>query len=361
MRSKLKSYIFCVLGWTSANLLFMLIRFVGLDTVPAFVSLDYNSFNHELFFYKAIVLGILLGSVFYLVSRALDTAPIRRRPYWVSIVLQLIVSLFSVTLVLIALKTWEIIQLHKAFTLEEFASRILTVNFLVLLTYYLVVSLIMVMTNQIDRKFGPGNLRKLILGVFYHPRSIEHIFMFLDLKDSTSHAERLGHIKFGNLIQDCFMDMSVVSDFGTSFYQYVGDEAILYWEVADGMKNANCLQAYFAFIHKLDARKDYYWERYGMIPEFKAGANIGMATVMEVGEIKREIAYLGDVLNTAARIQGMCKVYKENLLISEWLFNRLKFAPEFLEIQPVGTVELRGRTDAVRLFRVREKSANHST
>jgi adenylate cyclase len=98
-----------------------------------------------------------------------------------------------------------------------------------------------------------------------------------------------------------------------------------------------------------------------MIPEFKAGANIGMATVLEVGEIKREIAYLGDVLNTAARIQGMCNVYKENLLISEWLFNRLKFSPEFLEILPIGTVELRGRTDAVRLFRVREKSANHST
>jgi adenylate cyclase len=49
--------------------------------------------------------------------------------------------------------------------------------------------------------------------------------MFLDLKDSTTHAERLGHFQFGNLIQDCFIDMTVVSNFGAQFYQYIGDES----------------------------------------------------------------------------------------------------------------------------------------
>lgn len=361
MRSALKSYIFCVTGWTSANLLFMLIRFVGLDTVPAFATLDYGSFNHKVFFYKSVVIGFLLGSLFYGVSRTLDTPSIRRRPYWVSIVLQLVVSLFSVTLVLIGLKTWEIIQLDKAFTSSEFTSRIFTINFLVLLTYYLVVSLIMVMTSQIDRKFGPGNLRKLIMGAFYHPRSIEHIFMFLDLKDSTTHAERLGHIEFGSLIQDCFMDMSVVSEYGASFYQYVGDESILYWEVADGTADGNCLRAFFAFSRKLEQKRDYYLERYGLFPTFKAGANIGLATVLEVGEIKREIAYLGDVLNTAARIQGMCNVYQENLLVSETLVSRLRSVPANLEIDPIGMTELRGRTDPVKLYRVREHAPENTS
>ncbi len=39
-----------------------------------------------------------------------------------------------------------------------------------------------------------------------------------------------------------------------------------------------------------------------------------VGTVLEVGEIKRDISYLGDVLNTAARIQGKCNDYGEDLL-----------------------------------------------
>jgi adenylate cyclase len=36
-----------------------------------------------------------------------------------------------------------------------------------------------------------------------------------------------------------------------------------------------------------------------------------------VGEIRKELAYHGDVLNTAARIQGKCNEFKKRLLVSE--------------------------------------------
>lgn len=354
MKFSLKSYMTCVIGWILADALFVLIRFVGLDSVPAFASLDYDSFDHVIFFSRSLVIGFLMGSIFYAVSRALERPAIRRRPYGVMIAIHAFISLLCVAILLIGLRAREIVVLHKAFSFELFASRIFTVNFLVILTYYTIVSFLFVLINQIDRKFGPGNLLKLIKGTYYHPRSIEHIFMFLDLKDSTSHAERLGHLEFGSLIQDCFMDMSVVSDYRAEFYQYVGDESILYWEVDDGAENGNCLQAYFAFSKRLEERKSYYQNRYGMVPEFKAGVNIGQATVLEVGEVKREIAYLGDVLNTAARIQGQCKVHNENLLISEALRDRLISLPDDLVIRPIGMIELRGRIDAVRLYSVRE-------
>jgi adenylate cyclase len=73
-----------------------------------------------------------------------------------------------------------------------------------------------------------------------------------------------------------------------------------------------------------------------------------------VGEIKREIAYLGDVLNTAARIQGECKVYQEELLISEPLRNRLLALPKHIAIDPIGTTDLRGKVESVGLYCVRE-------
>jgi adenylate cyclase len=80
--------------------------------------------------------------------------------------------------------------------------------------------------------------------------------------------------------------------------------------------------------------------------------NIGSDTVLEVGEIKREISYLGDVLNTAARIQGKCNDVGEDLLVSEALLDRLTPIPDDLKVLPIGTVELRGREQTVNIFSV---------
>ena len=88
---------------------------------------------------------------------------------------------------------------------------------------------------------------------------------------------------------------------------------------------------YFAFKGRIDDKTGYYQETYGLVPEFKAGVNIGIATVTEVGDIKREIAYHGDVLNTAARIQGVCNQYGKKLLISEHLAERIKLPSNFLK------------------------------
>jgi adenylate cyclase len=357
MKFSFKSYFFCLLGWQLANVLFVMIRFVGLSSVPVFQSFDYDSLDHKVLFLKSLVIAFFMGTLHYFAGLLMETSSIRRRPYGVMIALNLFVSVVCVFLVLVGLKSWELIGKNQEFTYAEFASRLFTINFVVLLTYNGVVSFAFIMIRQISMKFGPGNLRRLIMGTYYHPKSIEHIFMFLDLKDSTTHAERLGHLRFGGLIQDCFMDMSVVTEFGAEFYQYVGDESILYWNVNDGVKQANCLMAFYAFNRRLQERSQFYMSNYGIVPEFKAGVNIGHAVVLEVGEIKREIAYLGDVLNTAARIQGLCKVHSENLLMSENLFNRLYSIPENLDIAAVGPAELRGRSAPVLIYRVRERDA----
>ena len=115
------------------------------------------------------------------------------------------------------------------------------------------------------------------------------------------------------------------------------------------------MRAYFQFTDRLRHRADYYQRKYGITPEFKAGINLGQATVLEVGEIKREISYLGDVLNTAARIQGKCNDFGEELLISGILMDRLQAIPSDLEMREIGQVELRGREESVAIHSVRRK------
>ncbi|MGB0526029.1 MAG: adenylate/guanylate cyclase domain-containing protein [Flammeovirgaceae bacterium] len=222
---------------------------------------------------------------------------------------------------------------------------------LVVIIYCFLIGWLIEFFKEVDKKFGPGNLLKIMLGEFYEPKETERIFMFLDMRASTTIAEKLGHIKYSQLVQDCFKDIDAVIPYRAEVYQYVGDEVVLTWEKEKGLANANCLMAYFAFKDRLEAKKSYYLTKYGLLPEFKAGANLGRVTVAEVGEIKREIAYHGDTLNTAARIQNKCNEYQQNLLVSEVLVNALPQHHAFT-LSEIGQVLLKGKNQAVNILAV---------
>ena len=70
--------------------------------------------------------------------------------------------------------------------------------------------------------------------------------------------------------------------------------------------------------------KPQYLRKYGVFPEFKAGLHGGKVMVTWVGELKKEIVYIGDVLNTTARIQEDCKRLAKDFLISEELLQRIE-------------------------------------
>ena len=206
---------------------------------------------------------------------------------------------------------------------------------------------------EVDKKLGPGNLWKMMTGKFYKPREENRIFMFVDLKGSTTIAEKIGHKKYSLLLQECFRDFSVVARYNAKVYQYVGDEVVISWR-AENKNYIQFLHAFFAFKNVLQKRKEYYKKTYGLMPIFKAGANSGPVIVTEVGEIKREITYHGDTLNTAARIQGKCNEFCSNMLISESLYNIVKSNAHYT-FEDVGCIELKGKEEEVKLFKVTEK------
>ena len=83
---------------------------------------------------------------------------------------------------------------------------------------------------------------------------------------------------------------------------------------------------------------------------------MGPVTVAEVGVLKREIAYLSDVLNTAARIQGMCGEMGRDLLLSGSIHNALPSETPFI-FQSEGEIALRGRAEVVELFSAKPDDA----
>ena len=176
--------------------------------------------------------------------------------------------------------------------------------------------------------------------------------MFLDLKSSTTIAEKLGHIKFSRLIQNCFADLTpVVTEHKVEIYQYVGDEAVLSWPLESGLENNHCIHCYFDYMKVLEEKADHYQKEYGLKPFFKAGVHLGEVIVAEVGLIKREIAYHGDVLNTTARIQSRCNELQQPLLVSGQLLQYLQ-TDNKIQSQHLGEEILKGKKTAVAIYGV---------
>ncbi|MHA2274768.1 MAG: adenylate/guanylate cyclase domain-containing protein [Candidatus Kariarchaeaceae archaeon] len=191
-----------------------------------------------------------------------------------------------------------------------------------------------------------------LIGKYHQPRVENRIFLFMDLKDSTSIAEKLGHIKYSQLIQDCFFDLTdIVLSYEAKIYQYVGDEIVLSWDVDKGINHENCLKTFFAYDNLMQNKSAYYKNKYGVVPEFKAGLNLGDVTVAEVGEIKKELAYHGDVLNTAARIQSTCNEYQKKLLVSEELKTHFEKQPAY-GFKFLGDVILKGKEESINIYAV---------
>ncbi len=57
------------------------------------------------------------------------------------------------------------------------------------------------------------------------------------------------------LIQDCFNDLGVVMENKAGIYQLVGDEVFLTWKSQNGLRNENCINAFYSFTSNCSKNK----------------------------------------------------------------------------------------------------------
>src|SRR5207302_7576423 len=126
------------------------------------------------------------------------------------------------------------------------------------------------------------------------------------------------------------------------------------------LENSNCLKAFFMFQENLHRNSVNYIKEFGVRPEFKAGLHSGKVVSAQIGDLKREIVYNGDVVNTTSRIQNECDKYQRNCLVSGTLMNRLRQMNGF-QWERIDTVTLRGKETEVELFSVSNVHREYST
>jgi class 3 adenylate cyclase len=205
---------------------------------------------------------------------------------------------------------------------------------------------------EVSENLGVAVLNNFFTGKYHSPKEEERVFMFLDMKSSTTIAESLGHVKYFEMLNKYYADLSgPIIKYSGEIYQYVGDEVIVSWKLKSGIQNNTCIRCFFAMKESLRKQTSSYNEKFGLTPEFKAGFHYGKVTAGEIGVIKKDITFTGDVLNTTSRIQGLCNTHKVDILVSGQLIEKMNLQTEF-QITDLGKAELRGRDEKIKLYTI---------
>lgn len=363
-KTQLNKILFLVGYWTLAGVFYVCFEATILNTYAP-IGRPYNfSISILVAVIGTIIPSSLIGSFEILYFGKL----LRRKPFGITLILKTsfyLISIFvfsSIAVIVVDSLNLEKTIFHSD-VIDLYIKYLLSPGLMMMMVYWGLVVMSGIFIIHINDYFGHGVLVNFLFGRYHTPKEEVRIFMFMDLKSSTSYAEEHGHIKYSHLIQDCFYDLTdIVYERYADVYQYVGDEVILTWKIDYGVDNNNCIQTFFDFERAINGKKDYYLNRYGMVPEFKAGLHYGEVIITEIGGAKEEIAYHGDTVNTAARLQTVCKERNKKLIISAELLSILhdKELDKKYNIKSEGITQLRGKKYAIGIFSVEENNFSTS-
>ncbi len=286
VQSDFKLILKITLVWMFLGLIIMLYDYITTsDSVYYLRTEDYNFFAHM----ASMVFGGFLGGVIgasFLVLFA--TKQLRNQPLYIFILVNSIAILFLIFIIdfIVIDVVWSQLNNKSVFEKEALEYTLITVfsiSTIRSMAIWFAVALGTAFVLRMSEGFGPGILLDIIRGKYHKPIEEERIFMFLDIKSSTALAEKLGHNKYFQLLNEFFADITDAIKYSKGeIYQYVGDEVVVSWRVRNGIKNNNCLNCFFEAKKEIENQSSNYLHNYGVVPEFKAGLHIGFATVGEI-------------------------------------------------------------------------------
>lgn len=295
------------------------------------------------------IIGFIISAIliFYL------KPAFNHQPVWIAIIIKMIITVllfFLIAFVLLMLYFF----IHYKKDLEHyfysfFTKLVYTNAFVSFMIDMGLMTMLSIVLLEVTDKYGPGMFWSMMSGQYHNPKIENRIFIFLDINESTSIAEQLGHEKYFRMLRDFFHDLTlpVLANDGT-IYQYVGDEIVVSWlnTPENKIKSLKFIRNTFYLTERLGKK---YERKYGKLPKFKAGVHAGEVTAGFIGVIKKELVYCGDTMNTAARIRSMCNDLTESFILSEDFMNDFH-QPFGYDINEIGKLELKGRSEAVKLF-----------
>jgi adenylate cyclase len=284
----------------------------------------------------AVIAGVLTSFEVFLFDSPLGS-PLHRLPFLADVTIKTLVYL-AVILFALTLGAWAL-----PFPDESGLRR-------QDILFSLAASFVFVFIFEVNKLLGQNVLLNFITGRYHRPRLEERVLLLIDMEGSTGLAERLGPLVFHRLLNRFVADLTepIVAARG-EIYSYVGDELIATWKLDQGIANARCVAACFKAFDALAQKAPAYRREFGAAVNFRAGLHCGPLVTGEMGSVKTEIVFLGDTVNTAARIQEFCRQTGDRVLASADLIDRLELPPGVVK-RSLGDLRLRGKGADLALY-----------
>ncbi len=344
-----KVVLWIAFGWTVLDLIYLFVRVSLPGISPDRDLFDYSSFGVVLFRGAIVFIfsGLMGFALFYQAHRNTIELP-----------LSLNFLLKTGLLVLIAfLMNFFIYYLHAILflhrdplqSLRNFAYYGFHTTWLIkkIPGWLLTFSLLQVIVEVI-KKYSPGIFFDVLLGKYRHPQVEKRIVMFIDLKDSTPIAEKLGHVDYFKFIRQFIEIVSTaLMQYHGRIYQYVGDEIVVSW-VFNARNAKHCLDALIETRKLIQQNGENFRRQFDIVPDFRVGIHIGEVTVGEIGILKKDLAMSGDTMNTTARIRSACSELNQKFIVSKDVIDTLDLKD--WQSESLGVVDLKGKKMGVELF-----------
>jgi len=185
-------------------------------------------------------------------------------------------------------------------------------------------------------------------------KEVETTIYFSDIRSFTSISEKLASPKRITDFLNFYMNImvkAIEANKGT-IDKFIGDAIMAYWNApieidkhADKAVTSALIQ-----IKQRDQINKIINKNFGFDVDYGIGINTGNVVVGEIGSKGRsDYTIIGDAVNLASRLEGLCKPYKVRLVISE--FTKELLEEEYI-IQFLDKVRVKGKHEPVKIYEV---------
>ncbi len=302
-----------------------------------------------------------------------------KKPVWTEVA-DLFIIIFTIFIVLFIYSRFSLITLSIVY-ISSFVG-MMYLNYYLLFTEYIILnsifplitvffSLVIILAVNymfesrlkeiIKSSFSKKVSKQVMEDLLKHPDSVDLTtkdvnvsIYFSDIRSFTTISETLKSPKRITEFLNYYMDIMVqsVEQSSGTVDKFIGDAIMAYWNAPLEVDNHadKAVKTALKQIGQRDFINIKIKKDFGFEVDYGIGINTGPVVVGEIGSQGRsDYTIIGDAVNLASRVEGLCKPYKVRLVISEFTKAELtqKYVTQLLDI-----VTVKGKTEPVKIYEV---------
>lgn len=216
------------------------------------------------------------------------------------------------------------------------------------------------LTERINELFGqyvdPSFRDEIVRGSGGRPRKRELCILFSDIRDFTTLSEREDPVRVSLMLNAYFTEWEeTVTRYGGAVDKYIGDAVMAVFGARGGAPCDAAASCALELLHRLPRIKERLAASGLPFPEaIGVGIDYGEVIMGDLGSKRRKnFTVIGDRVNTASRLEALCKEYRRTCIVSDAVASRLS-PPNAARFEELGAAQVKGRTAEVRILGLRQ-------